>query len=132
MTKKELSNYSQINREIKNIQEKIEYYEEKKTSIKSQIISDMPKNSTGGKDKLGTILVEIEKLLDLYYVKQAKLIKLQIEIENVIDDLEDSIDRNIIRLRYFDNCTWEKICVELSYSWNGIHKRHRKILYKIR
>ena len=132
MTKEELNNYTELCREIKNIEEKILYYEEQKTSIKSQIITDMPTSSTGERDRLGKLLVQIEELLDLYYEKRTKLVNTQIKIEEAIEKLEDATDRNIMRLRYLDNYTWEKICVALNYSWNGIHKKHRKILDIIR
>lgn len=132
MTKEELNNYTELCREIKNIEEKIQYYTEKKTSIKSQMITDMPVSSNGERDKLGRLLVQIEELIDVYYEKQARLVQMQINIENEIEKLEDATDRNIMRLRYLDNYTWEKVCVMLNYSWNGIHKRHRKILDIIR
>ena len=36
-----------------------------------------------------------------------------------------------MRLRYIYGYKWEKVCVETNYSWEGIHKIHRKILKKI-
>ena len=132
MTKEELNNYTELCREIKNIEEKIQYYTEKKTSIKSQMITDMPVSSIGENDRLGMILVKIEELLKVYYEKEADLIEKRIEIENVLDKLKEPVDRNIIRLKYLEDNTWEKVCVMLNYSWNGIHKRHRKILDMIR
>ena len=131
MTKKELKEYIETKREIKIIEEKIEYLESKKTSIKSMIIDDMPKPEPE-QDRLGELLGEIEELIDIYNKKQDKLFKQQIKIEKCIDKLEDPTDRNILRLKYIDGYTWERICVELNYSWNGIHKKHRKILEKIR
>lgn len=131
MTKEELKEYIETKREIKIIEEKIEFLKEKKTSIKSMIIDDMPKPEPE-QDRLGELLGEIEELIDIYNKKQDKLFKQQIKIEKCIDKLEDSIDRNILRLKYIDGYTWERICVELNYSWNGIHKKHRKILEKIR
>ena len=74
---------------------------------------------------------EIEELINIYRDKELKLIKQQIQIENAIENLDDPTDRNIIRLKYIDGHTWERICVILNYSWNGIHKKHRKILEKI-
>lgn len=132
MTKEELNNYTELCREIKNIEEKIQYYTEKKTSIKSQMITDMPVSSIGENDRLGMILVKIEELLKVYYEKEAELLEKRIEIENVLDKLKEPVDRNIIRLKYLEDNTWEKVCVMLNYSWNGIHKRHRKILDMIR
>ena len=131
MEKKELKEYVETKREIKIIEEKIEHLESKKTSIKSQIITDMPKPEPE-QDRLVQLIGEIEELIELYNEKQIKLMKQQIEIENCIDKLEDSIDRNIMRLKYIDGYTWERICVIIGYSWNGIHKKHRKILEKIR
>lgn len=132
MKKEELKNYMEIKREIEIIKDKIEYLEEKKTSIKSMIIDDMPKGSNTENDRLGELLGEIEELLNIYNEKQIRLIKQQMKIEDVIDKLEESTDRNIMRLKYIDGYTWERICVIMNYSWNGIHKKHRKILEKIR
>lgn len=131
MTKEELKEYIETKREIKIIEEKIEFLEEKKTSIKSMVIDDMPKPEPE-QDRLGELLGEIEGLIEQYNKKQDKLFKQQMKIEKCIDKLEDSIDRNIMRLKYIDGYTWERICVMLNYSWNGIHKKHRKILDKIR
>lgn len=131
MTKEELKEYIETKREIKIIEEKIEFLESKKTSIKSQIITDMPRGEAE-QDRLGQLLIQIEELIDSYNEKQDKLLKQQLKIEKCIDKLEDSIDRNIMRLRYLEGYTWERMCVLLNYSWNGIHKKHRKILKKIR
>lgn len=131
MTKEELKSYIENKREIEIIKDKLEYLEEKKTSIKSLIIDDMPKGYNGDNDRISALLGEIEELINIYREKELKLIKQQIHIENAIDNLEDPTDRNIVRLKYLDGHTWEKICVILNYSWNGIHKKHRKILEKI-
>lgn len=132
MEKKELQEYIETKRELDIIKDKIEYLEEKKTSIKSMIIDDMPKGGSFENDRLGALLGEIEELLNIYNEKQIRLLKQQRAIENTIDKLEDAVDRNIMRLRYIDGYTWERLCVLMNYSWNGIHKKHRKILEKIR
>ena len=131
MGKKELKEYVETKREIKIIEEKIECLESKKTSIKSMIIDDMPK-SEPEQDRLGQLLIQIEELIDLYNEKQDKLLKQQLEIENCIDKLDSSLERNIMRLRYLESMKWEKICVEVNYSWENVHRIHRKILSKIK
>ena len=131
MTKEELKSYIENKREIEMIKDKLIYLEEKKTSIKSMIINDMPKSCNIENDMIGNLLADIEDLINIYKEKELELIKQQIKIENAISKLEDPTDRNIIRLKYLDGHTWEKICVILNYSWNGIHKKHRKILEKI-
>ena len=132
MTKEELKSYIENKREIEIIKDKLMYLEEKKTSIKSMIINDMPKVTNIENDMIGNLLADIEDLINIYKEKELNLIKQQIKIEKAISNLEDPTDRNIVRLKYIDGHTWEKICVILNYSWNGIHKKHRKILEKIR
>ena len=132
MTKEELKEYIETKREIEIIKEKLEYLCMTKGGVKSMVITDMPRGGSSEDDRLLEIMIEIEKLEEMYNKKRLKLMKQLNEIENVIDSLEEPIDRNIMRMRYIKNYTWERICVELNYSWNGIHKRHRKILDKIR
>lgn len=131
MEKKELKEYIETKREIKIIEEKIEYLESKKTSIKSMIIDDMPKPEPE-QDRLGELLGEIEELIDIYNKKQDKLFKQQIKIEKCIDKLDNALERNIMRLRYLEGHKWEKVCVETNYSWENVHRIHRKILSKIK
>lgn len=131
MTKEELKEYIETKREIKIIEEKIEFLESKKTSIKSQIITDMPRGEAE-QDRLGQLLIRIEELIELYNEKQSNLIKQQMKIENCIDKLDSSLERNIMRLRYLESMKWEKICVEVNYSWENVHRIHRKILSKIK
>nr|DAY95279.1 MAG TPA: DNA directed RNA polymerase subunit [Caudoviricetes sp.] len=131
MEKKELKEYIETKREIKIIEEKIEYLESKKTSIKSMIIDDMPKPEPE-QDRLGQLLGEIEELIELYNEKQSNLIKQQMKIEKCIEKLDSALERNIMRLRYLESMKWEKICVEVNYSWENVHRIHRKILSKIK
>lgn len=131
MTKEELKEHIETKREIKIIEEKIEFLKEKKTSIKSMIIDDMPKPEPE-KDRLGELLGEIEELIDIYNEKQAKLFKQQMKIEKCIDKLDNAKERNIMRLRYLEGMKWEKVCVETNYSWENVHRIHRKILSKIK
>lgn len=131
MTKEELKEYIETKREIEIIEEKIDYLESKKTSIKSMVITDEPRGCNSESDRLGELLGEIEELIELYNEKQIKLMKQQINIEKCIEKLENSVERNIMRLRYLDGYTWEKICVITNYSWRQIHRYHSKILEKI-
>ena len=131
LNKEELNKYTETKREIEIIEDKIEYLKEKKTSIKSMVITDMPRGSNSENDRLGILLGEIEELINIYNEKQIRLIKQQIEIEEAISILDDPIDRNIMRLRYLEGMKWEKICVEVNYRWAQVHRHHKSILEKI-
>ena len=132
MTKEDLKGYIETKRELKFIEEKIDYLTSKKTSIKSQVITDMPKGASKNNDILIDLLGELEDITEIYNKKYIKLLKKQIEIEHTIDKLDNATDRNVMRLRYLEGYKWEKICVIMNYSWEGIHKIHRNILEKIK
>ena len=132
ITKDELKNYTENKREIKIIEEDIKKLQEQKSSINSLILSDMPKTfNNNDNDKIGALIAEIEELIEKYIDKMRNLIRIQNEIENTINNIEDATDRNIIRLKYIEDYTWERICVVMNFSWNGVHKRHKKILEKL-
>ena len=131
MNKNELNEYIEIKREIQKMEDKIEYIKEKKTSIKSMVITDMPRDGNGENDKIGELLAKIEELLSIYNKKQISLIEQQIKIEEAINKLDNSVDRNIMRLRYLEGMKWEKICVKVNYRWAQVHRHHKKILEKI-
>lgn len=130
MTKEKLTKYRSTKKELDNIKYKIIELEYKKTSIKSQIINDTVAGEVE-RDKIGAILVKIEELLELYMSKEIELLEQQLEIELVINTLSNPLERNVMRYRYLDGLKWERICVEVNYSWEGIHKIHRRILDKI-
>ena len=128
MTKEDLKGYIETKREIKIIEEKIDYLTSKKTSIKSQVITDMPKGASKNNDILIDLLGELEDITEIYNKKYIKLIQHQKEIEEVINNIDNPTYRNIMRFRYIDGYTWEKICVKMNYSWRQIHRLHGKIL----
>lgn len=130
MGKEELMQYKTIKIEIKQIKERIEYLEEKKTSIKSQVITDMPTGNGEGTDIL-SLIVMIEDAETELIQKEKQLIATMNKIEHTIDNVENSLDRCILRARYIECKAWEQICVELNYSWRQIHRLHSNILKKI-
>ena len=130
MGKEELMQYKTIKVEIKQLKERIEYLEEKKTSIKSQVITDMPTGNGEGTDIL-SLIVDIEECKEDLVKKEKQLIATMTKIEHTIDNVENSLDRCILRARYIECKAWEQICVELSYSWRQIHRLHSNILKKI-
>lgn len=130
MGKEELMQYKTIKVEIKQLKERIKELEERKTSIKSQVITDMPTGNGEGTDIL-SLIVMIEDAETELIQKEKQLITTMNKIERTIDNVENSLDRCILRARYIECKAWEQICVELNYSWRQIHRLHSNILKKI-
>lgn len=130
MTKEELLQYRVTKKEIVQLKERIEMLKDKKTSIKSQIISDMPLG--GNSVDTEAIMVMIENSIEEWIKKEELLIDLMFEIEECIDGLDDSTERYIMRARYIECKTFEQIAVDIDRSWRHTVRKHGEILEKIR
>ena len=130
MTKDDLKEYTSIKKELKQIQFKLKELEERKTSIKSMIISDMNVQTSHNNNSIEDLLIKIEECIEEYNKKEIKLYNKQLEIENCINSLEPT-ERIIARSRYIEGKTFEQIAVDLNYSWRHTIRIPGKILQKI-
>ena len=122
-----LSQYLKIREEY---QRQLDRYRELRStfdSVKAQIIDDMPKGSKETYDKTGENLARIEEL----EVKNTALIKQYMAIEEAINSLDDTVLRQLMRLRYIDGNTFESIAVALEFSFRHVLRLHGKALTKI-
>lgn len=129
MTKEGLKEYILIKKEIVQLEEQIMKLNEQKTSIKSQVITDMPVGSGEGREILD-ILVSIEEAIDKLNKNRVKLVSTLMEIENLIEGL-DATERVLMRYRYINDLKWEQIALNMNYSWRQVHRIHNEILKKI-
>jgi RNA polymerase sigma factor (sigma-70 family) len=73
------------------------------------------------------------KIADMTLALQARMLselELTCRIETAIANLPEP-ERDLMRLRYIDGKTWERIAVDLNYSWQHLHKIHAKTLRKL-
>lgn len=130
MTKDDLKEYTSIKRELKQIQFKLKELEERKTYIKSMVISDMNVQTSHNNNSIEDLLIKIEECIEEYNKKEIELYNKQLEIEKCINSLEPT-ERIIARSRYIEGKTFEQISVDLNYSWRHTIRIHGKILQKI-
>lgn len=130
MTKEDLKEYTKMKIELDTIENKLEYLKEKKTSIKSQIITDMPVTTQNELDRLNQLLVEIEKVIKLYMKKQRKIFKKMYKIEKSLDILEP-LEKTVIRYAYFDNKRFEEISCKIHYSYRTVRRLHKSAIEKL-
>jgi flagellar biosynthesis chaperone FliJ len=78
MTKDDLKEYTSIKRELKQIQFKLKELEERKTSIKSMVISDMNVQTSHNNNSIEDLLIKIEECIEEYNKKEIEL-NLQIQ-----------------------------------------------------
>ena len=130
MTKDDLKHYLIIKKELEQIQFKLKELEERKTSIKSMVISDMNVQTSHNNNSIEDLLIKIEECIEEYSKKEIELYNKQLEIEKCINNL-DPIERIVARSRYIEDKTFEQIAVDLNYSWRHTIRIHGKILQKI-
>lgn len=130
MTKERLQQYRQLQRELRQIQDRIMEVESAMYSPRNQRLTGMP--SAHSAESVMEKLVDKHRELEAMY--QEKLMTITEEllaIEKAIATLDPTL-RLLMRYRYVDGYRWEDICVRMNYSYQGVHKVHRKALKRIR
>lgn len=131
MTKEELKEYDEIKRERNHLERKIKEIEWELYGARSQNLDGMPRTGTGGGDVLERKLDRKSELLEMYQNKKKELDAALVRIEEAIEKLEPR-ERLLVRLHYLDGMKWEKVAVEMGYSWRQVHRIHADALKKLK
>lgn len=130
MTKERLQQYRQLQRELRQIQGRITEVESAMYSPHNQRLTGMP--SAHSPDDLMEKLVDRHRELETLYREKLMVITEELlAIEKAIATLDPTL-RLLMRYRYIDGYRWEDICVKMNYSYQGVHKVHRKALRRLR
>lgn len=70
-------------------------------------------------------------LSDKIQARTAALIGVRVEIIQAAEKLEDANQRTLLIERYVNGKTWEKICVDMKYSWKQVHRIHGAALIEM-
>lgn len=130
MTEKEalkikLLSYLDIKAERQQIQREID----RLADPRGANLDGMPRGSAGG-DAMAGIVAKRDALRKKYEAKLADLTDAQTEIEELIDGLEPKASR-LMRCRYIEGLSWEKVCVAINYAWAQTHRLHSDTLNKL-
>jgi len=130
MDKKILSQYCDIQEEIKDIRARIELLERDLEKINEEgAVHDVVKGGMGGIQNFhieGFPTIEYDKVRFSLQVRKMKLAELEyqlLEVLNDVDDFINSIDdsrmRQIIRYRFIDNLSWQQIANRIKGNTEG-------------
>lgn len=107
--KKKLKQYTERERDIENQLERIERMEAKLTSVCSPVFSDLPKSPSPSQQRMADLTnqkVDLENKVARAIEKQKAE---RTELEEIIDKLEISDEKAVIRMRYFDSANWDSV-----------------------
>lgn len=130
MTKQELSQLYYLNREIEQLQNRIEELESKATAC-TKVITGMPA-TPGVVDKIGQYTAEIADLKSLLDLNIKKCFYELNRLNRYIQNVEDSEMRMILSLRYINGLCWEQVAASISVYASGesVRKAHDRFLKK--
>lgn len=123
--KEYLKSYRKIGRELRSLSEEIRQLRDAWV-LPSIVAGGLPKSS-GGSD-LSEYAARLDELERKLRKKAAELYKRQTEIEANISAMKDANERAVLRNYYLCGMTWERVAVEMGYSWQYIHKIHGRAL----
>lgn len=132
MTSKEkkvfLGRYREMSAEEQDIREEIAFWESKAQRITS-VWSLVP--SGGRSDRVQDGAIRLTQLREQLEKKIETLAQVRMEIEEAIGTVESDTQRRLLRLRYIKGLTWERIALEMNYSYVHICRIHGRALEKI-
>jgi len=141
MDKTTLRQYRPLVLEIEQIEEQISRLGD--GLIGAVNINDMPHSQSKIHDSMAEVACKMADLAQVMADKLNVAIALRIEIEQCIDSLEEPSDRALMRYRYVDGKTWNRIN-ECLYGSNGdfidrfdsylrtVFRQHGRILQKLK
>ena len=128
--KEYLRSYRKIRAEAEAIQESINELRLNKMSPSLGAQDGMPRGN--GSSDLSGYAARLDELERKLQEKHDTAVHLMGEITTSIDAMENATERALLRLRYICGYTWERIAVELGYSWRQVHYIHGKALQNFR
>ena len=135
MDKSEFLQYRLLAREVKQIKNQLSALEASMYSPKGQRFTHTPR-ATCPKGNTMDDLVQIHSELETHYREQlAKREAQQLRIEQAIDSLEDTAERQVMRDRYINCYSWNRIGEEMTkkgYSIRQVYRIHGMALFKLR
>lgn len=125
-----LGRYRDNEREIRRTEEEILRWES--LSRKTTTTMGAAGGGSNGEDKLQAAVEKIVRWQNRLTLQLAERARLREEIEAAIGTVEDERLRLLLRYRYIDGLTFERIAVELNYSWRQICNLHGKALNEVK
>mgnify|MGYP001774015215 FL=1 len=120
-----LRGYERAIRDMKRSEERIR--EMRINRICPSVIADGMPHASGGSDLSG-YAARLDEEERKYQKARYLRIKRCQEISDKIERLVDEDEKDVLFYRYIKLMKWEDICVEMGFSWNGIHKVHSRAL----
>lgn len=128
--KKELlKSYGNIVDKLRSLQEQKSSIMEIASSPKAIVYDDMPKGNK--QSDISDIMVKIDKIDKQIEQVKTELLNQKLDIESAIISIKDAIECDILRKRYLELKSWDKIYKEIGFSARDTHRKHKNAVLNI-
>lgn len=124
MTEKDLSRYYWLQKEIKDLEERIAIFDCGVSAVKYKELN------VDSSPQYHSIQESIAILKDKWMEKRVSALEEYIKIENFISSIEDIDLRLIFRYRFLDCLNWDDIGKKIGYDRTSVSKKVRNYLNK--
>lgn len=130
--KEYLMSYRIACRRIDNLKEQLDSLREVEQSAKTQQLSDMPRGGGSGQQDLSVLMERIEELQTEIHNKINESIKIRLDIEYAISELNDDMELEVLWLRYIKFMKWREICKKTGYAEANIYRFHANAINNLK
>ena len=125
-----LKNLIQIDMMISCKKEQIAELRERLTSIGCATENERVQTSIKG-DKMTNVIAKIMELENLVNNDIGILTEYKLQAREMIEKLQNNVEKIVLYKRYFDCKSFEQIAVECNYSWRHVHRIHGNALINL-
>lgn len=118
-----------LDRRIEKKTEEIERMRSRLERITAQI-TDMPRGGSGG--DWTDLVAKVHEREEAIRGEIAELVEVKKQIAEVIAEVEEPRFRTLLELRYRNYLSFERIAVEMNYSWRHVIRLHDEALREVR
>ncbi len=132
MTNQEKKRYLQRYTKLNNaINQKLSEYEQLRALCEkvTTTITGMPPSGRNSREDAYVRMIEMgHKIND----EIDRYVDMRKEIEAAINTVDDITLQTLLRYRYLNGLTWERVAVEMEKTWRWIHRLHSRALEAIK
>ena len=132
MLKEDLIEYRALRQEVRLQHEKRKDMEARMYSPRGQRFSSTPNAVHGKGNTMDDVVCKHMELLEAIAANEDELIRRVVALEKAVENLDSSIERQVIRLRYFEALSWQKISEIVGYSEPRLYEIQRAALRHLR
>lgn len=132
MLKEDLIEYRALRQEVRQQHQKLESMESYMYSPRGQRFTSTPGAAHGKGHSMDDVVAAHIELVDMIKANEAELTCKLVKLEKAVEGLDSSIERQVVRLRYFDALSWQQISKNLDYSEPRLYEIQRSALRHLR